>query len=66
MRLLFGIVLGIGLSVGAAFFHDSNVANDPLNPRLTERPIVNWEVFGAVVREATDWLGNAWHNITRK
>ena len=66
MRLLFGIVIGIGLTVGAAFFHDNNIASDPLNPRLTNQPVVNWEVLGAVMRESTDWLGGVWRNITRK
>ena len=64
MRTLFGIVLGAVLTVGAAWFHDNNVTYDPLNPRATDQQIVNWEVFGAVMRETTDALGNAFHSIT--
>lgn len=63
MRTLFGVVLGALLTVGAAWFHDNNVTYDPVNPRLTDRPVVNWEVFGAVLRETTDGLGNAFHAI---
>jgi hypothetical protein len=54
MRTLFGIVLGIALTFGAAFFHDNNVRADNVSPRLTDRPIVNWDVLGAVLREETD------------
>jgi hypothetical protein len=64
MRTLFGMVLGALLTVGAAYFHDNNVTYDPVNPHVTDRPIVNWEVFGAVLRQTTDGLSAAWHSIT--
>ena len=64
MRTLFGIVLGVILTVGAAWFHDNNVTYDPVNPRVTDQQIVNWAVFGAVLHETTDGLGNAFHAIT--
>lgn len=50
MRTLFGIVLGIALTVGAAYVHDDSVPSDP-TPLIPERQIVNWDVFGAVVHE---------------
>lgn len=64
MRTLFGVVLGALITVGAAWFHDNNVTNDPLNPNVANQQIVNWEVFGAVLRETTDGLGNAFRAIT--
>ena len=63
MRTLFGIILGIGLTVGAAFFHDNNVTPDPTDPRLTDQQIVNWEVLGAVLRQTTDGIGGLWNSI---
>ncbi len=54
MRTLFGIILGIGLTFGAAFFHDNNVPASSPSPQLTDRPIVNWDVLGAVLRSETD------------
>lgn len=47
MRLLFGIILGIALTIGAAYFHDSNYAlrADAGPPRT----IVNWDVASEAV-----------------
>lgn len=66
MRTLFGIFLGIALTIGAAFFHDNNVAADPFNPRLSDQPIVNWAVLGAVAHDMTDAVGGLWSRITGK
>ncbi len=66
MRSLFGIVLGAALAVGAAWLHDTNAKVDPLNPRVSDGQIVNWDVLGAVMRQATDVVGNLFHNATRK
>jgi hypothetical protein len=60
MRTLFGIVLGIALTFGAAFFHDNNIPANSVSPNLTERPIVNWEVLGAVLREDTSFIRGLW------
>jgi hypothetical protein len=66
MRTLFGMVLGAGLTVGAAYMHDRNVTYDPINPRVTDQQIVNWDVFGAVLRQVTDGLSTAWKGLTGK
>ena len=66
MRMLFGIVLGVALTIGVAWVHDNNVAPDPANPRLQDRPIVNWEVFDAVAHDLRDALGRAFHSLTGK
>lgn len=66
MRTIFGIVFGAALAVGAAWLHDSNAKVDPLNPRVSDGQIVNWEVLGAVVRQSTDTITNLFHNATRK
>jgi hypothetical protein len=66
MRTFFGILLGIAITIGAAFLHDNNVVVDPVNPRLTDQKIVNWEVLRAVLHEATDGIGGLWHRVTGK
>jgi hypothetical protein len=66
MRTLFGIVIGIALTIGVAFVHDNNVVPDPANPRLQDRQIVNWDVFSAVARDLQDALGRAFHSLTGK
>lgn len=63
MRTLFGIILGIGLTLGAAFFHDNNVTPDPADPRLIDQQIVNWDVLKAVLRQTTDGIGGLWNSI---
>jgi hypothetical protein len=66
MRTLFGMVLGALLTVGAAYMHDRNVTFDPANPRVTDQQVVNWDVFGAVLRDVTDGLSRAWKGLTGK
>jgi hypothetical protein len=66
MRTLIGIVIGILLTVGLAYVHDNNVTSDPVNPRLQDRQIVNWDVFGAVTHDLQDGAGRIFHSLTGK
>jgi hypothetical protein len=66
MRTLFGIVIGIALTIAVAWVHDNNVAPDSANPRLQDRPIVNWDVFTAVAHDIQDELGRVFHSLTGK
>ena len=66
MRTLFGIFLGIVLTIGFAFLHDNNVVPDPANPRLEDQQIVNWQVFRAVAHDLSDQAGSLWKNVTGK
>ena len=50
MRLLFGIIIGAGLTVGLAYVHDSNLNG----PFATQQRLVNWEVAGSLARNAYD------------
>jgi hypothetical protein len=65
MRFIFGLIVGIAITVGAALLHDNNVpAGPPRNsPDLTNEPIVNWDTLGAVVREDTAYVGNWWDSL---
>ncbi len=60
MRLFFGIVLGIAITLGAFFVHDNNVPPDPILPPGAERQIVNWEVLRDVVSEQTAYVRELW------
>ena len=54
MRVLFGIILGVILTVGAAYLYDShNAANSTANAEL--RPMVNWDV-----------VSNKWNHLTAR
>jgi hypothetical protein len=50
MRLLVGIVIGAGLTIGAAYVHDSKVHG----ALADQQRLVNWEVAGALARDAYD------------
>jgi hypothetical protein len=58
MRLIFGIILGVVLTLGVAYVHDNNVPETPT--RVTDRPIVNWDVLGAVAGDTIDWVKGLW------
>ena len=63
MRLLFGIILGIVITLGAAFLHDNNVPPDP--PSTTaERQIVNWDILGDVARDQVAGIRRLWNRLT--
>jgi hypothetical protein len=51
MRLLFGIVLGAVLTIGAAYYHDSTDAQSSAGGPA--RQIVNWDVAGGVAHSLT-------------
>jgi hypothetical protein len=48
MRLIFGILVGIALTIGFAYVHDSKVRG----PLAEQRRLVNWDVAGALADDA--------------
>ncbi len=50
MRVLFGIILGVVLVCGAAYYRDSVYASPTAAPPV--RPIVNWDVASDVTANA--------------
>jgi hypothetical protein len=78
MRVFFGIILGIVITLGAAYLHDSNLPaaaatplpTDPSAPTppavpadLTQRRIVNWEVLEAITDQGTTFVREQWNKI---
>jgi hypothetical protein len=67
MRLIFGVIIGIALTVGGAYLHDTNLpaqaAADPLQPAppaSVARNLVNWDVAGALARQQTAYVKSVW------
>ncbi len=54
MRVILGIIIGIALTLGAAYYHDNNLPPQTATTQLADRPIVQWGVLGAVARRARD------------
>ncbi len=60
MRLILGVIVGIGLTVGGAYMHDS-----PL-PAASNQRLVNWDVAGQLSGWAVDRVREEWHRLTAK
>jgi hypothetical protein len=61
MRFLIGLIIGIALTVGAAAYHDNNVATPPRS--VADRPIVDWDAAGAAMRDSTSFVGRWWDSL---
>jgi hypothetical protein len=58
MRVLFGIILGILLTIGGAYLYDSHYATAGANN--VQRPMVNWDVVGNKWNRLTDRARAEW------
>jgi hypothetical protein len=56
MRLILGIVIGVALTLGAAYYHDTHLPAQTARTELADRPLVNWSVLGALARRGRDSL----------
>lgn len=54
MRVLIAFLLGIAVTIGGAYYHDTNVTKSDAG----NTQIVNWDVAGTVARSATEQLGS--------
>ena len=72
MRVFFGIILGVALTVGVAFISDT-FANDP--PATTgsdsavtlhHRQMVNWDVVSDKMRVARERIRATWTRLSQK
>jgi hypothetical protein len=72
MRLILGILIGIGITLGAAYLHDMNLTSAPAGatdgsqataPDLASRPVVNWEVLNAITHDSTEWVRAQWNKL---
>ena len=61
MRVLFGIILGVLLTVGGAYIYDSHNALEAVNaPASAQRSLVNWDTVSTkwqhlTVRARSEW-----------
>lgn len=64
MRLLFGIILGGFLTVGAAYLYDSNHAAAAMQASASaQRPLVNWDVVSVKWQHLTERARSEWSRI---
>ncbi|HET9716750.1 MAG TPA: hypothetical protein VFP60_11255 [Pseudolabrys sp.] len=64
MRVLIGIMLGVVLTVGGAYLHDSHNAAAATSPASSaQRPMVNWDVVTTKWNELTDRARAEWNRL---
>ena len=61
MRLIQGIILGIAITIGAAFVHDSVMTPNPAAPLFQKQQIVNWDVLGRVMNNQITRAKQLWN-----
>ena len=71
MRVLFGIILGVALTVGVAFISDTwttgpATTNGSGSAAAEHRKMVNWDVVGDNMRIARERVREAWTKISHK
>ena len=59
MRIIIAFLLGIAVTVGAAYVHDSAVA------KPTDKPLVNWGQLGGITHDAIETARNQWNKLTK-
>jgi hypothetical protein len=60
MRSIIAFLLGIAVTIGAAYVHDTAVAGP------TDKPLVNWDQLQGVTHDAVDAARNQWNRLTAK
>ena len=70
MRVLFGIILGVALTIGVAFIADSweteRATNGSSSTTVEPRKMVNWDVVGENMRIARERMQETWNKISHK
>lgn len=59
MRFLLGLIVGIALTIVAAFVMDQR-------EKVVEKRVVNWDVVGEKVGTATEGAQQVWDDFTRE
>jgi len=59
MRTIIVFLLGVAVTIGAAYVHDTTTAAP------TVKPLVNWDQLADVTRDAVDTLRTQWNRLTK-
>ena len=63
MRMFFGIILGIILTIGAAYVSDT-IRNTSGAEGTAERPVVNWDVVNDGIKVLSSTVQGGWARLT--
>ena len=59
MRSLIAFLLGIAVTIGAAYVHDRAIAGP------TDKPLVNWDQFNDMTHSVYEAARNQWNRLTK-
>ncbi|MCI0466209.1 MAG: hypothetical protein L0Y57_04280 [Beijerinckiaceae bacterium] len=65
MRMFFGIILGVILTIGAAYIYDS-VRNTSGGEGTFDRPVVNWDVLSHGIKNVGTTVQDGIGRLTGK
>ncbi len=63
MRMFFGIIVGVILTIGAAYVSDS-IRNTSGAEGTAERPVVNWDVVNHGIKALSSTVQDGWARLT--
>lgn len=63
MRMFFGIIVGVFLTIGAAYVYDS-VRDTSGAEGTAARPVVNWDVVNHELRNLSSAVQDGWARLT--
>ena len=63
MRVLFGIIIGIFLTIGVAYIHDATLNPATAGSAIIERPMVNWDVVSVDWQDLKARVAAGWRKI---
>lgn len=64
MRFLFGIIVGIALTIGGAYIRDSGT--DSTAAETASRPMVNWDVVDLTWERTSNRVRQEWNKLAAK
>ena len=64
MRVLFGIIIGVVLTVGGAYVYDSHNALNATNASaVAQEPLVNWQTVTVKWQHLTERARSEWNRL---
>jgi hypothetical protein len=69
MRFFLGIIVGVILTIGVAYFSDASIpgpSNAATQTSVEQRPMVNWDVVSRNWQSLTLGVRNTWNKLAAR
>lgn len=64
MRFIFGVIIGVLITVGYAWVHDSSATTDMVGRTGENARMVNWDVVNRDVNGLSEQVRTGWDRLT--